>query len=187
MKKSAFLLALILSVPFYAHAQELQINDTAIFQPTAFQYSGDQLSFTASFDYNVGTGVITNMMYSESDSFGIGPFAAPTYESDVYIFNFFAAGGTAIQIGDEVPCGGNYPCVADWPTPGSYGEEDTVLLCARTGPCNTAFSGAGYVPALNGTLTIKDVPAETPEPSTLVLLAAGGMLFGLIEFVRRRA
>jgi hypothetical protein len=30
-------------------------------------------------------------------------------------------------------------------------------------------------------------PAETPEPSTLVFLAAGGLLFGLIEFFRRRA
>jgi hypothetical protein len=55
----------------------------------------------------------------------------------------------------------------------------------------TSFVADGYDWTLN--YGSKDVvltavsPAETPEPSTLVFLAAGGLLFGLIEFLRRRA
>jgi hypothetical protein len=55
----------------------------------------------------------------------------------------------------------------------------------------TSFVADGYDWTLN--YGSKDVvltavsTAETPEPSTLVFLAAGGLLFGLIEFLRRRA
>jgi hypothetical protein len=55
----------------------------------------------------------------------------------------------------------------------------------------TSFVADGYDWTLNygsKDLVLTAVSAaETPEPSTLVFLAAGGLLFGLIEFLRRRA
>jgi hypothetical protein len=138
------------------------------------------------FDPVSGQIVPGTMTYGVTHPFGLGPFTAPKSDDGSSGFFNFIGPNAWIQIGNE------YGSPLAWPSPGTYGSMDTVLLCgvnggSDAGGCLNYLGGAGYTPASNGTLTIKDVPAETPEPSTIVLLAAGALLFGLIEFIRRRA
>ncbi len=189
MKKFALLLALILAVPLYAHAQALQVNDSAIFQSSAAPFQGQnppEVNFSASFLFNPSTGLIVpgSLTDTESDPFGFGPFRPAPFDTTFSAatdgtLNFYGNGGTLIQIqvwdttGDPT----TFPAV------GNYGGPNTLLICPDG--CN-GFNGAGYVEG-NASLTISEPPAETPEPTTWILLLSGGLLFGLIEFVRRRA
>jgi hypothetical protein len=184
MKKFSLLLMFILAAPLYIHAQDLLVTDSVDFQsPTQPNL---QMTFYAQFVFDPVTGLIVpgSMTYSTVDPFGLGPFTAPSSGTDAF-FNFIGPGNTWIQIGNNY---GSDP----WPAAGTYGPFNTALLCGVDGgsvstACANNFDSAGFTPASSGTLTIQNDPAETPEPSTLVLLAAGGLLFGLIELIRRRA
>jgi PEP-CTERM motif len=186
MKKFALLLALILAVPLYAHAQDLQVTDLVDFQSPS--QPSLQMLFYTQFVFDPASGQIVpgTMTYSVTDPFGLGPFAAPkSDDGSSGFFNFIGPNNTWIQIGNE------YGSPLPWPSPGTYGSMDTVLLCGVNGGtvasgCSNYLADAGYTPANNGTLTFREVPAETPEPSSLALLAAGGLLFGLLELIRRR-
>jgi hypothetical protein len=184
MKRFALLLLLILVTPFYAHSQDLLITDSVDFQSPS--QPNLQMVFYSQFVFDPITGQIMpgTMTYSVTDPFGLGPFSAPANGPGGF-FNFLGPDNTWIQIGNNY---GSDP----WPAPGTYGPFDTALLCGSGGgpvstACANSFGSAGFTPANSGTLTIQNDPAETPEPSTLALLAAGGMLFGLIELIRRRA
>jgi PEP-CTERM motif len=184
MKKFTLFLLVILAAPWCMHAQDLLFTDSVAFQsPTQPNL---QMTFYAQFVFDPLTNQIVpgTMTYSTEDPFGLGPFTAPSNGPDAF-FNFIGPDNTWIQIGNNF---GTQP----WPQTGTYGSLDTALLCGVNGgsvstACQNGFAGFGFTAANSGTLTIQNDPAETPEPSTLVLLAAGGLLFGLIELIRRRA
>jgi hypothetical protein len=191
MKKSALLLALILVVPLYAHAQDLQVNDTATFTP-AYNQSGE-LTFSTSFLFNPSTDAIIpgTMTVSESDPFGLGPFSAAYYDTNFAngsFLNYLGSNDTVIQVSlsEFPPPAGSTP---QFPSPGNYGANNTVLLCNQIAQstCSEEFGGT-YITG-SGSLLIGQTPppAETPEPSVWILLLSGALLFGLIEFIRRRA
>lgn len=166
---------IVLLLAVSLHAQDLYFNDTAVFPG-----QNGALGFSVSFEYNTQTQAILpgTMVYSIDDPFGLGPFTlANTSDGSSGWFNFTSPGAW-IQIGDEV--GSPSP----WPAPGIYGQ-DTVLLC-QSQSCLNQVDGAGYDPGYS-TLGVSNAPvtAETPEPSTLILLAAGALLFLFVELARR--
>jgi hypothetical protein len=184
MKKFALLFLLILATPFYAHSQDLLFTDSVGFQSPS--QPSLQMVFYSKFVFDPVTGQIVpgTMTYSVTDPFGLGPFTAPSNGPGGF-FNFIGPDNTWIQIGNNY---GSDP----WPAPGTYGPFNTALLCGVGGgsvstACANSFDSAGFTGANSGTLTVQNDPAETPEPSMLVLLASGTLLFGLIELIRRRA
>jgi hypothetical protein len=183
MKKFLWLLMILFAAPFYSHAQDLQVTDSVDFQSPS--QPNLQMVFYTQFVFDPATGVIVpgTMTYTITDPFGMGPFTAPSSGPSGF-FNFIGPDNTWIQIGNNY---GSDP----WPGVGTYGPFDTAILCGVNGgsvsaSCASNFDNAGFTPANSGTLTVQNDPAETPEPSTFILLAAGGLLFGFIELIRRR-
>jgi hypothetical protein len=185
------LAVVFLLISFCCSAQDLQVSDTATFTP-AYGQSGE-LTFSTSFLFNPSTDAIIpgTMTVSESDPFGLGPFAAAYYDTNFAngsFLNYLGSNDTVIQVSlsEFPPVLGQTPV---FPSPGNYGSNNTVLLCNPNGQttCSEEFGGT-YITG-SGSLLIGQAPpppAETPEPSMWILLLSGALLFALIEAWRRR-
>lgn len=129
------------------------------------------------------------MTVSENHPFGLGPFTSAPYNTSFTqytVLNFFGTGNTGVQLAlSEFPPPSNSG--PQFPAPGSYPFDETVLLCGVNGGsvapgCLNNFVG-GYISPSGGTFTIS--PAVTPEPSMSLFLVVGAILMALFEIIRR--
>jgi hypothetical protein len=179
MKKLVLLFVMVLTLSLGASAQVYQATVDETFSPAGYP-SFAPVTFKESWEYT-STGLIPGTLAygffigttETNNPYGLGPFTCDG-------FGCFAPGGDSIQI-SQVNAG--YPPTTF--TPGTYNVNFTALICLDHG-CGP-FEG-GYIQPTSGDLVIKQIepPAETPEPSTSLMLGAGVLLWGLIELLRRR-